>query len=332
MKNPALKYIIQNHFLVAILIIATLWFAIQIREILVIIFISFITMSTLSPYVDLLRKRRLPTVLAVIVPYIFTISIIVVLIVPLIPFFSSQLQTLFSILPSYIDRAAKLLNIHIDITDANKFLTSEIDTIGKNALLFTGKLFGGIFSFLAIVVISFYLMLEREKIKKEFTALFPKETQTKVLTIISQIENKLGAWFRGQVILSFVIGISTWVALTILGLPFALPLALLAGILEIVPTIGPIISAIPAIVVALNISPTLAITVIVFYLLIQMLENNFLVPKIMEKAVGLNPIVIIIGVMIGAKLMGVLGALLSVPFITMLLVLSRNLKTQNNTT
>ncbi|MEK7534684.1 MAG: AI-2E family transporter [Patescibacteria group bacterium] len=332
MKNPILKYIIQNHFLGAILIIAFVWFAIEIKEILVVIFISFIIMSTLSPYVDLLRKRRFPNVLAVMIPYIVTISILVVLIVPLIPFFSVQLQTLFSTLPSYIDRAAKLLNIPIDITDANKFLTSEIDTIGKNALLVTGKLFSGIFSFLAILVISFYLMLERERIKKEFTSLFPKEIEGKVLTIISKVENKLGAWLRGQVVLSFTIGVSTWVALTIIGLPFALPLALLAGILEIVPTIGPTISAIPAIIVALTISPTLAIIVIVSYILIQMLENNLLVPKIMERAVGLNPIVIIIGVMVGAKIMGVLGALLAVPFVTMLRVLFRNLKTQNNTT
>lgn len=287
-------------------------------------------MSTLSPFVDLLRKRRFPNTLAVIIPYIVTISIIIVLIVPLVPFFSSQLQTLFSILPNYIDEAAKLLNIQIDITDANKLLNSEIDTIGKNALLFTGKLFSGIFSFLAILVISFYLMLERDKIKKEFTALFPKETEAKVITIITKIENKLGSWLRGQVILSFVIGLSTWVMLTVIGLPFALPLALLSGILEIVPTIGPIISAIPAIIVALTISPALAITVIVLYIIIQMLENNLLVPKIMEKAVGLNPIIIIIGVMVGAKIMGILGALLSVPFITLLLVLFKNLKTQNN--
>lgn len=330
MKNPILKYIVQNHFLSSIIIVATIWFAIEIKEILVVIFISLIIMSTLSPYVNLLKKRRFPNMLSVIIPYIVTISIIIVLIVPLVPFFSSQLQTLFSILPSYIDTAAKLLNIQIDITDANKFLNSEIDTIGKNALLFTGKLFSGIFSFLAILVISFYLMLERDKIKKEFTALFPKETEAKVITIITKIENKLGSWLRGQVILSFVIGLSTWVMLTVIGLPFALPLALLSGILEIVPTIGPIISAIPAIIVALTISPALAITVIVLYIIIQMLENNLLVPKIMEKAVGLNPIIIIIGVMVGAKIMGILGALLSVPFITLLLVLFKNLKTQNN--
>lgn len=328
MKNPILRYLLQNQFLAAIFIIAIAWFAIEIKEILTIVFISFIIMATLSPYVQWFKEKRFPTILSVSIPYTITIIIIIVLIVPLIPFFSAQLQTLFSTLPSYVNSAAKLLNIHIDVNDINKFLISETDTLGKNALLFTGKLFGGIFSFLAIVVISFYLMLEKERIKKEILSLVPKGAEGKMLSVLSQIENKLGAWLRGQLALSFIIGISTWIALTLLGLPFALPLALIAGILEIVPTIGPIISAIPAIIVALTISPTLAITVIAFYVLIQMLENNILVPKIMEKAVGLNPIIIIVGVMTGAKIMGVLGALLSVPFITMLVVLLKNLKSK----
>jgi predicted PurR-regulated permease PerM len=148
-----------------------------------------------------------------------------------------------------------------------------------------------------------------------------------VLAIISRVENKLGAWFRGQIVLSFTIGFTTWIALTLLGIPFAPPLAILAGILEIVPTIGPIIAGIPAVIVALSISPILAVVIIAVYIVIQMFENNILVPKIMERAVGLNPIVIIVGVMIGTKFMGVLGALLSVPFIATLAILFKNLKT-----
>jgi len=130
-------------------------------------------------------------------------------------------------------------------------------------------------------------------------------------------------------VLSLAIGICTWAGLTLLGLPFALPLALMAGLLEIIPTIGPIVSAIPAIIVALTISPGIAISVVVFYILLQMLENNILVPKVMEKAVGLNPIVIIIGVLIGAKSLGILGALLAVPFIATVIILSQSLKSSS---
>lgn len=289
-------------------------------------------MATLSPSVGFLRKNRIPKVLAVIIPYITFISIIVLLIVPIVPFFVSQLQTLFVSFPQYLDQATKLLNIQFNTSDINRILTSDLGNIGQNAFAFTSKVFSGVFSLLAVFVISFYFMLGRNKIRGEIAAFFPKHSQEKVLTIISLIENKLGSWFRGQIVLSFSIGFSSWIALTLLGVPFALPLALLAGILEIIPTIGPIISSIPAVIVALSISPVLGITVIVFYIIIQMLENNFLVPKIMEKAVGLNPIVIILGVMIGAKLMGVLGALLSVPFISTLVILFKNLKTQNNNT
>lgn len=326
MRNSIWGYLIKNQFLVALLVIALAWFAIEIKEILVILFISFIIMSTLFVFVDFLKKKHVPHILAVLISYAVALSIVVMLIVPLVPFFVSQLQSLFANFPKYVNETARLLNLKIDLADINKLLGADLNAIGRNTLLFTGKVFSGIFSLLAILVLSFYFMLEREKINKQIASLFPKESAGKVLATIYKMENVLGAWFRGQIMLSFIIGISTWIALTIFGLPSALPLALLAGILEIVPTIGPIISSIPAIIVALTISPTVTIAVIVFYTIIQALENNFLVPKIMQRVVGLNPIVVIVGVMIGGQLMGILGALLSIPFIAMLITLFKSRK------
>ena len=129
-----------------------------------------------------------------------------------------------------------------------------------------------------------------------------------------------------QVVLSLTIGVITWLALTILGIPFALPLAILAGFLEIIPTLGPIIAAIPATIVALAISPVMALSVIAVYIVIQLTENNFLVPKIMQKAVGLNPVVIIIAILVGSNLFGVIGALLSIPFVSAAIIVFRALK------
>jgi predicted PurR-regulated permease PerM len=100
----------------------------------------------------------------------------------------------------------------------------------------------------------------------------------------------------------------------------------MAGILEIVPTIGPIISAVPATIVALTISPGLALSIVVLYIIIQALENNLLVPKIMEKAVGLNPIIIIVGVLIGGKFLGIIGALLAVPTIATIIIIVKSFK------
>lgn len=287
-------------------------------------------MAALSPFSDLLIKRKVPKILSVLIPYTITIAILVLLIFPLVPFFVSQIQLLFANFPKYINQVANIFNLNIDSYNINNVFESDIDTIGKNALNVTGKIFSGVFSVLSMLIISFYLMLEREMLKKQFVALFSKKYQENILKTISQIENKIGLWLRGQLILSFIIGFAVWSGLTLLGLPFALPLALLAGILEIVPTIGPIISAVPAIIVALTISPGVAISVVVFYILLQMLENNVLVPKIMQKAVGLNPIVIIIGVLIGSKFLGVFGALLAVPFIAMILIIVKSFKPSNN--
>ncbi|MBI4096751.1 MAG: AI-2E family transporter [Candidatus Levybacteria bacterium] len=329
MGNPIVNYLIRNQFLTTLIILGLFWLAFELKEILIIVFISYIIMASLSPFSDFLVKKRIPHILSVLIPYILTITVLVLLIFPLVPFFSSQIQQFFKSLPTYVNQAANLLNIKIDASYINGIVPSDIETLGKNALSVTGKIFSGVFSFMIIVVISFYLMIERNSLRKQFSALWPGQHQGKVLKTVAQIETKLGLWLRGQLILSFTIGFTTWIVLTVLSIPFALPLGLLAGILEIVPTIGPIIAAIPAVIVALTISPTIAASVAGLYIVIQMLENHILVPKIMQKAVGLNPIVIIVGVLIGSKFLGILGALLAVPFIAMVLIIIKSFKPSN---
>ncbi len=326
MANPIVNYLIRNQFLTTLIILGLFWLAMELSGILIIVFISFIIMAALTPFSDYLFRKRIPRIFSVLIPYFLTIAILVLLIFPLVPFFVSQIQLLFGNFPKYINQIAKTFNFNIDVSSVNNVFQSDINALGKNALSVTGKIFSGAFSILTVLVISFYLMLEKDMLKKQFIALWPKKYQGNILNTMAQIENKIGLWLRGQLILSFTIGFCTWIGLTLLGLPYALPLGLLAGILEIVPTIGPIIAAVPAIIVALTISPGIAISVVVFYILLQMLENNILVPKIMEKAVGLNPIVIIIGVLIGGKFLGILGALLAVPFTAMVLIVAKSFK------
>jgi predicted PurR-regulated permease PerM len=186
--------------------------------------------------------------------------------------------------------------------------------------------FGGVFSVFTILIVAFYFLLYNEKLKHTIAGFFKKKDREDVYDVLGQVDDKLGRWFRGQLALGVVIGSMTFAALSILGLPFALPLAVLAGILEAIPTLGPVISGVPAVIVALTISPTLALLVVITYIVIQMLENNLIVPKIMQHAVGLNPVLVILGVMVGANLMGVLGALLSIPFISFLIVLYTSLE------
>lgn len=283
-------------------------------------------MAAVLPVVEYLQKKGFPKIFAVLIPYLGIVVAIFLLILPLIPFVFDQIASLISQFPRFIDKSAATFHVTIDPKDIQSHLNDQIDTIGQNALDFTTKFFGGVFSIVTIFVVSFYLLMYSDAFKKFMANLFHDNKRDFVRKALDRVNDKLGAWLRGQVVLMVFIGVFSWIGLSLLGLPYALPLALMAGLLEILPTIGPIISAIPAVIVALTISPTMAAAVIVLYMLIQMLENQILVPKIMEKAVGLNPVVVILGVMIGANLMGIAGALLAIPFISFVIVLFNSFK------
>jgi len=326
MLEKLIYHLLRNQLIIALLVVVVGWFMYEIRGILVAIFVAYILMAAHLPLVTFLRKYRVPKIFAILVPYLASVTLLVLIIIPLVPFFVSQIQALFFNFASYLDATAKLVGITIDPNQVENLMISEVNNLGKNAFSLTSRAFGGLFSIVTIMVVSFYLLIDNERIKHVIAKLVPAKSHKRAMETYTQIEAKLGAWLRGQLVLSFSIGALTWVVLTVLGIDFAFPLAVIAGILEVVPTIGPIISAIPAVVVALAVSPTMALIVVAAYILIQFLENNILVPKIMEKAVGLNPIVVIIGVMIGAKIMGVVGALLSVPFIAMAVIIFKAIK------
>lgn len=326
MQNPIIKYVLNNHILVTVLLVALGMFLLEIKGILLIIFLSYIIMAALNPFIRMLRDFKVPKIIAIVVVYAIVIAFIVLLVIPILPFFVSQLQALFRAIPSYVDGATQALGIQIDRSQINSIIAPIASSVGQNALFVTTKVFGGIFSVITLFILSFYMLVDRQRLGRDLPNLFPTPYRQKAVLTVHLVEEKLGYWLRGQVVLSLTIGIITWVALTILGIPFALPLAILAGFLEIIPTLGPFIAAIPATIVGLAISPVTALSVIAVYVVIQLTENNFLVPKIMQKAVGLNPVVIIIAILIGGNLFGVIGALLSIPFVSAAIIVFRALK------
>ncbi len=322
------NYLSKNQVLFALFLIASGWIIIQIRDILLSVFLSYIIMASILPLVIFLRKKRFPKVIAVIIAYTGMVITFFLLILSPIPFVIEQIQKLILSFPDAINKASQTLGIQISI-DANQiqnYISNEINTISSNAFTLTTQLFGGIFTFLMIFVITFYMLLYYDEFKKLISRLFPHKDRSYVFSTLDKINDKLGAWLRGQFILSVFVALISWVTLTAMGIPSALPLAILSGLLEIVPTLGPILSSIPAIIVALTISPQLAISVTIAYILIQLIENNLLVPKVMERAVGLNPIVIILGVLIGANLIGITGALLAIPLITFVIVIYKSIQ------
>src|SRR3989344_588748 len=174
-------------------------------------------------------------------------------------------------------------------------------------------IFVGIISFASIIVISFYLSYMKGGVEGFIKAIIPSQYEVSFLNIWRKAERKIGRWVQGQLLLALIVGLTVYVGLSLIGIKFALILGIAAMILELVPIVGPVLSAIPAILLAFTQGPSLGLWVILFYVAVQQLENHILVPLILGKTLGLNPVIVIVAILIGAKLAGILGMILSVP-------------------
>lgn len=327
MAERIFKFLLKNQVLFTFLLLITGWFIYKTRGIWAAFFLSYIIMAALLPLVRALRRKRIPRVLSVVIPFFSILTLIFLLILPLVPFFIAQFQSLFTTFPTYLNHSANVFGMNLNMLQVQGYISAEIDNIGKNAFSVTTRVFGGVFSIITVLIVSFYLLYYDDIFQNWVASFFPDKAKVRVHKTIVQVNDKLGSWLRGQIVLSLFIGIISWIAMTILGVPYALPLALIAAILEILPTIGPILAAVPAIIVGFTINPSLGLTVALVYLGIQMLENHLLVPKVMQRAVGLNPVLVILGITTGGSMMGIAGALLSIPFISFLIVLFHSLST-----
>jgi len=157
------------------------------------------------------------------------------------------------------------------------------------------------------------MSIDWENVKSMFALLFKEKNRERVGNVLSEVERNVGVWLRGQLILMLVIGVLSYIGLRIVGVQFPLALAIMSGFFEIVPILGPVISAIVAALVAVMDSPVKALLIVLVFAMIQQVEGNVLVPKIMEKVSGISPIIILIALLIGTNLFGILGAVAAVP-------------------
>jgi len=312
-------------------VLVGLWFLFIVRDVIAIIFAALIVAAALSPVIDKMAKRHIPRVVTILLAYLLLIALIGVLVYLILPPAVAQLRQLAEQLPNYFSYFQNIISNLRDFGVQNHLISgsqASLNSISDFLNNFTSNIFdttkgfiSGFTAILTVFVLTLYLLLDENGIKNFFVALLPVKQKHQLVNIANKIGVGLGAWLRGQLLLGIVVGALVYIGLLIIGVPYALTLGLLAGVLEIIPIIGPIISAIPAILIALSISPTMALIVTGFYILVQELENKLLVPKVMQRTVGLHPVTIIIVLLMGAKLMGVLGILLSVPVASVIYII-----------
>jgi predicted PurR-regulated permease PerM len=284
-----------------------LWFLYRIRYIILLLFVAVILMSSLSPLVDRLEKRKIPRGLAILFFYAIIWGLISFGIASLVPPLVEQSTKFISFLPQFL---ANLSWGKLDIS----IFQSHLSLLPQQIIKLVVGIFNNLVSIFTLMVIVFYLIMERKNLKKYLVYFFGSGDREKQAEhFIDLLEHKLGGWMRGELVLMLIIGLLSYIGLSFLGVQFAIPLAFLAGLMEIIPNLGPTISMVPAILVAWGSSPILALAVFALYFVIQQLENNLIVPRVMKKAVGLSPLVTIISLLIGFRIAGVAGAVLAVP-------------------
>jgi predicted PurR-regulated permease PerM len=319
--------------LVLVSVIFGFWLLYRFNQVIFILFIAIVIGTVIRPAVAWLHQRGLPRMAGVILVYLLLLLLLIGFLLLLFPLISEQSTTVAVAMPDYYQnlRAWLVNNPNQFLAGLSEFLPATLPKLkpvqqtGQEMMASAGQVAGYvtmvarvIFTAIILLVLAFYWTLDGPRIIQSFLLTIPQTRRENISDLIAAMESKIGFYMVGQAILCLVIGILALIAYLLIGLPNALVLALIAGVLEAVPMVGPLLGAIPAALVALSIGPGKLIWVILATVVIQQLENTLLVPRIMKKAVGVNPFVTLLALFAFSSLFGLAGALMAIPIAAMI--------------
>ena len=320
-------------FFIVIIALAALW---VLRNLALVLLTSIVIASFIEYIVEKLKRYRFPRVLSVVIVYVATLIVFSGLFYLVVPIFveeaSDLIQTAQKLIPvnedpgalssSSIDNATSLVS---DITHGaplGQILQQSQAFLSSFSAGFFGiatGIFGGIFNFILVIILSFYLSLQERGIEQFIRVVAPVRAQDYVVDLWLRTQRKIGLWIKGQCFLGLLIGVITYIVLSIIGVKYALLLSILSAIAELVP-FGIVVATVPAVLFAyLGGGVKLAVIVGLFYFILQQIENYFIVPLVVKRVVGIPPLVVILSVLIGVKLAGFWGLVLGIP-VTVLLM------------
>jgi len=297
------------------------------RDIAALVVVALVLAVLISPVADFCERHRIPRALGVLVVYLIILGLLgtlfALIAVPII----AEARGLAGALPAAWERIVaaattlRAFSLEHGLADRLQEFAGGLEgQVASGVLGALSGAFGGALSFALVLVLTFYLATYATVARRSLIAMAPERWQPFLIGVVPRIERKMGAWLRGLLALGAIMGVMSFIGLSVLRVEYAILLALLAAVAEVVPYAGPIFSTVIAVALTLLQSPTKAIAVLILYVILQQLENHLLVPKIMQRAVGINPVVSLISILIGAKIGGVPGALLAIPIATGIIV------------
>ncbi len=306
-------------------------------DMLILVFMALVITATLRPMVSALHRLGIHKTLALLLIYLAILGVSAGMFVLVVPALINQGGALVRSLPqvyaSLVASLEKNPNQFIrnlpQLLPTGDQLASQLQAVSGTVLSGALGIGVSVLSFLAqllsVIVLSVYLTLDQSRLERFWLSLAPAPRRPELLAIWREIESRLGTYVRGELLLMTSIGVMASLGYLAIGLPYPLALGVLAGLLEFVPMIGPTLGAIPAVIVALSISPTAALLVVIYSIVIQVAENNILVPRLMGRSVGVSPVMVILAIFAFSSLLGFAGAFLAIPLAAILQVLMDHL-------
>jgi predicted PurR-regulated permease PerM len=314
--------------LVLVLVAVGFWLLYRFSQVVFILFVAIMLGTVIRPVVAWLHRRGLPRKAALALVYVMLLALLIAFVVLVIPMMVEQGTAIVAVMPGTYQslRQGMGSNPNQLVVRLSEFLPASLAGLertpqtGEQMLASAGQAFGyatsvAQFVLLAavILILTFHWTLYGPRIIQSWLHLLPRDRRESIRDLVTATEAKVGFYLAGQGVLCLIVGFMALGAYLLIGLPNALVLALVAGVLEAVPMVGPLLGALPAALVALSLAPSKLVWVIVATIAIQQVENSLLVPRVMRRAVGVNPFVSLLAIFAFGTLFGIAGALMAIP-------------------
>jgi predicted PurR-regulated permease PerM len=306
----------------------TFWLLFRLRDVLFLFFVAIVVGTAIRPGVDWLHRRGVPRATGVILLYILLAGLVVGFMAMILPLLADQATEISRTIPEYytglrsalIDSGNRLLqNIGWRLpTQLNVLVGSDpntqevLDQVGQT-IIYINLVLKGVLGLLVVFLLAYYWTQESNLLLRSLLRIAPPQRKKNIREFLQLAELKLGGYVRGQGLLCLAVGAAALIAYVLIGLPYVLVLGIFAGVMEMVPIFGPALGAVPALLVALSIAPSKALWVVIATVVIQLLENAVLVPRIMKHSMGVNPIIVLLSLISFGSVFGFVGALLALP-------------------
>lgn len=317
--------VVARSTVIVLLVLLAFFFLYNLWSILLILFVSFLFAAALDPLVDRLEEYRVPRALSVLGIFVLVFALGGIFVSNVAELIVEQVHGIASTVGAFVDGTGVIFGGNYGETIDQLFATVDVQQAANQLQQWFGVLYEQLLSFsfglvnlLIVLVLTFFMAVEEESIENFFRSLFPSRYADYITTRMEAVKDQIGLWLRGQLLVSIIAAAVSYVGLAVMGIEYALTLSLIAGISMVIPVVGRFFAWIVTFPIVFNQAPSLALAMSIYYLVVQQFENNLIVPYIMNKAVGLNPIVIIIAMMVGGHYLGLIGLVLAVPVATTL--------------